>query len=322
MEPRNSTKLSTRLMYFGPFALVAVAYVLLTYFAPQAARNNSLQLSQMQITILKFTITLPYLITWTLAAYGFFALGQYTMSKHEKNEFTPVLRALHKGLAWIIFGMLATGLLGAVQPYVTSQPHVVPVLTIITNYLYVFPLLVGFWVMHRGIVSSLSGRNILGKQYGDKFIRTVIVLIIMAFYIFLIFTNPNRQIALDATTPATYYLSDLMIIFTLIIPVFATWWLGFSVAFIMSDLIPLMANAKFFKATTKILYGIWSIIFTSILLQALLSLGSKRLFSIGIGLLLLLVYTFLLLQGLGYGFLALGINKLKKLTTAGAEDNK
>jgi hypothetical protein len=145
---------------------------------------------------------------------------------------------------------------------------------------------------------------------GDTLIKVMIVSVLALVYIFLIYTNPNRQEAINAVTPASYYLPDFFIATTLVIPVIAMWWFGFSAAFLLSEVITRSINADQFKAQTKILYGIWAIIFTSILLQALLSLGAGRLMSIGLGPLLGIVYVFIVLQGVGYLFVSLGARQL------------
>lgn len=236
-------------------------------------------------------------------------LGNYVRSFKQDTVSSLALKATHNGLVWIIFSVVITALLSSLR---TASPDLFPVLTILINYLYVFPLLIGFWIMYQGLRSAIGMQEQKTRSFfgNDMPIKTLMVLIVASFYVFLIFTNPNRQDAINSFTPASYYLPDFLIIATLIIPVIVTWWLGFSVAFLLSEVITRSVNANFFKAQTKILYGIWAIIFTSIVLQALLSLGSGRLLSIGLGPLLGLVYLFVILQGAGYLFISLGARRL------------
>lgn len=294
------------------YCLLAVAiaiYALLLYFSPQANANsnNSLGLSRDQINLLKLTIILPYITAWALAVYGLTTLKRYTTSTKDLEEgFVTLLNAVHKGLAWIVAGMVLAAIIGALRPFLVSLPYAPQVLTIIVNYLYILPLMIGFWIMYQGAKRMQIVRRIEWPQWrADNIIKTVIVLVLVGFYVFLTFTNPSRS--------RTYALPDIAIILTIIIPMFITWWLGFSVAFIMSDLIPRVTRANLFKAMTRFLFGIWSIIFTSILLQAIFSLGSARLMSLGLGLILAIVYLFVILHGISYLFVALGVKNLKRV---------
>ena len=290
-------------------ASAIVVYLGLTLFAPQP--QNSLGLTPLQVSLLRLSVTIPYILSWAVAGYGLLVLGGYIRSLKDESAASLALRAMHNGLSWIIFSTIITALLSSLR---SGSPELFPALTILINYLYVLPLLVGFWIMYKGIRSAIAlqeGKvgSFLGNDIG---IKTLIIMILSFVYVFLVFTNPNRQEPVSLTTPASYYLSDLMIIFTLILPTIMAWWLGFSVAFLLSEIITRATNVNLFKAQTKILYGIWAIIFTSIVLQALLSLGSGRLLSIGLGPLLGLIYAFIALQGAGYLFVSLGARQLNK----------
>lgn len=292
---------------YSLLAAAVIVYLGFTFFAPQS--QNTLGLTPLQISLLRLSVTIPYILSWIMAGYGLMVLGNYVRSFKQDTVSSLALKATHNGLVWIIFSVVITALLSSLR---TASPDLFPVLTILINYLYVFPLLIGFWIMYQGLRSAIGMQEQKTRSFfgNDMPIKTLMVLIVASFYVFLIFTNPNRQDAINSFTPASYYLPDFLIIATLIIPVIVTWWLGFSVAFLLSEVITRSVNANFFKAQTKILYGIWAIIFTSIVLQALLSLGSGRLLSIGLGPLLGLVYLFVILQGAGYLFISLGARRL------------
>jgi hypothetical protein len=304
----SSVNVSRGLLNYGLLGAAILLYLGLTYLAPQPAANNTLGLSQAQIDLLKLAVTIPYLLTWGIGVFGLTALGNYLKTSDEKTpELTPLLKALHSGVAWILISTIVTSLVGAIR---TLRPDLRVELTITANYLYIVPLLIGFWLIYKGVRVMLAQKASAGIKKSNL-LQLVIATILVACYSTLIFTNPHREVG-DGAIPAAYYLPDFMIIATIIIPVFVVWWLGFSVAFKMSDLIPHVARAESFKSMTKILYGIWSIIFTSILVQILLSLGSNRLLHIGLSLILGLLYLFILLQGAGYLFLALGVRGLQK----------
>lgn len=306
------TSVTNRWRYYSVGALICLLYVGFTFFAPPS--KNTFGLGQEQILLLKFTITLPYIATWILALYGLSTLGQYLSLAKEKNDILiPLLRSVRTGLFWIFISTVGVAITGAIKAYIMAHKGILPISTIVTNYIYVFPVLIGFIIIYRGVRALHASLEIAEHKHVGYIVTTIIVLMISVFYLFLVFTNPTRQFSSDSTIPATYYLPDILTILTIVIPILITWWLGFSSAFILSDLIPYFTRPNLLRGITQILYGIWSIIFTSITIQGLLSLGNTRLYSINLGVLLVIIYLFIVLQGLGYLFVALGSNTLRKL---------
>jgi hypothetical protein len=310
--PNRKTMKSWWYYLFGLTAVVV--YFCLTFFAPQNTAANALGLTQTQIFFLKFTIVLPYAATWSFAVYGLATLEKYIIAMNKKSDSAiQLLKSFRTGLIWIVLSTILVALIGGLRPYFVENPSSIPIFTIVTNYLYVFPPLVGFIIIFRGVLMLRSSQEMAEnkRKTGYPF-NTALVLLISAFYIFLIFTNPTRQSSTDPAITATYYLPDIITLLTIVLPILATWWIGFFVAFATSDLIPYLPRSEYFKGITRILYGIWSIIFTSIIIQALLSLGGTRLYAIGLGILLLIIYIFIILQGVGYFFIALGSNTLRR----------
>lgn len=298
-------------LYYSAAVLASIIYLSLSFFAPQNPSAGRLGLNSVQLIFLKFTIAIPYITTWFFAMYGLSRLEKYIRStKNKKDGMLALLHSFWVGFLWVSGGTILVALAGGLRSYFMLNMNIYPIITMIMNYLYVFPPLVGFFIMYRGVSKLRSSQELSVYKYSGSFVNTLIVLIISAFYLFLIFTNPTRQFSSDPMIPATYYLPDILILVTIVAPIIVTWWLGFSIAFIMGDLIPYFTKAELFKGTTRILYGIWAIIFTSILIQSLLSLGTEKLYAIGLGLLLLLIYIFVILQGIGYFFLAFGANTL------------
>ncbi|HSX02565.1 MAG TPA: hypothetical protein VLI05_04625 [Candidatus Saccharimonadia bacterium] len=299
------------------YSLLGVAIVLylgFTSFAPTT--SSAIHLEPIQLMLLRLTLTIPYLITWVLGVYGLTLLDDYLRSKATAGrEFAPLMAGLRRGLWWVVIGLVVSAIIGSLRPYFT-EPISKPVITIITNYLYVFPLLIGVWEIFRGIEQLKAAyRKIMAQSpLSDAIIKTIIILVIGAFYVFLVFTNPNRQVPQSNLILASYYLPDWLIVLTIIVPVFVTWWLGFSVAFTLNDLLPYLSSTDYFKSLTRVMYGLWAIIFSSILLQSVLSLGAARLVTIGLGALLLVLFAFILLQGFGFLLLALGIKRLRTVS--------
>jgi len=311
MERLNLT--NKQWMYYGMGLLLILIYCYLSFFAPQNLFANTFSLNQLQVFFLKFIIAISFITTWILAVYGLSILHRYiTLAKEKENPVIPLLRSLRTGLIWIVLGSIFFGFVGVIKSYFIPNTAVVHLFTIVANYLLVFPFLIGFITMYRGALIFQSTTEMSTHKHSSYLSNSIMVFIISLFYIFLIFTNPSRQFSFDPAVSATYYLPDVLILSTIVLPTIIAWWLGFYASFTISNLIPYLSHTEIFKGITRILYGIWSIIFTSIIIQALTSFGEARLNAIGLGALLLLIYVSVFLQGIGYLFVALGSNVLQK----------
>lgn len=299
-------------VYYTAGLLAALLYLYLSFFAPQNPSSNAFDLSPAQRFFLRLTILIPYIATWVFGVFGLAALDRYVaLTKGSNDVLGSLLRSLRTGFTWIIAGTISVALVGAIRSYVVPDNDTLPLFTIISNYLHVFPPLIGFLIIYRGAINLRSRPEMSEYKHGGHVPSTAIVLFISAFYIFLISTNPTRQ-ALQGSGAATYYLPDVIIGLTIVLPILVTWWIGFSVAFLMSDLVPYFTRPEIYKGITRILYGIWSIIFSSIIIQALVSLGAERLLELGLGGLLLVIYLFVFVQGLGYFLVAFGSRVLQR----------
>ena len=115
-------------------------------------------------------------------------------------------------------------------------------------------------------------------------------------FIWFVFTNQNRLVPFASDTPATYYLVDPLIIMLIIIPTVMGWLIGLLVAFKASDSLSLVAETR----EVDFFNGIFLVVLGSIILQALISIGTARLYALGLGVILLLIYVFIAVQLVGY----------------------
>jgi hypothetical protein len=181
---------------------------------------------------------------------------------------------------------------------------------VFNNYMGIFFPLLSFFLMFLGSVQI--ARHIQPKVTRLAKATTVLlpVALFSVFYLFMIFTNPIRQISSDPTVPATYFLSDGMIVSTIVLPVIVTWLLG----------LLLVVNLEHYSHFSKTINrpalvsfynGIIIIVAITILSQVLSSLGSNRFSHLSLGVLLILVYALLGLVTFGFGLIAHGARKLQ-----------
>jgi hypothetical protein len=297
------------------YILVAAAwlvYAFLTFTAPITETSKKLGLTQPVFDLLRITIALPLLLIWLAAVYGALHLKRYAQSIKEGLDG----QSLHKistGLFILAFSMILSSLLGNVRSINIYNSSVVSTITIISNYLNAFAPLLAYFLIFSGSAKLLQNTNIKAVDLGHKIMALLPLALFAAVYIWLTFTNPNRQVPATNDSAAAYYLSDPLIVVTIMVPVILAWVLGvLSVVNIYSY----MKNVPglIYKQSLKYLaFGIVGVVSASILTQALSALGSARLMGISLGWLLGLVYVLLTVIALGYVLIAIGSKKLSKI---------
>jgi len=146
---------------YGVAFFASLLYVVLTFAAPQT--DNAFDLGPQMLVFLKGTIALPYVLTWFSAAYGLSALGRYVgEARGESPAVLALLRSFRDGLLWLASGTVCVALVGAIKPFLPETANAVSLVTILTNYLYVFPQLIGFLVIYRGVVRLQSSKEVPG----------------------------------------------------------------------------------------------------------------------------------------------------------------
>jgi uncharacterized protein YacL len=294
---------------YGGVALVWVGYLLLTFFTPHASSPLTEQLSTTQIFLLRFSIVAPYLFIWLIGCYGGLALYAYAHSVEESDN-RNALTHIAIGIFTLIGGLLTTTLLGSLrQIFQVTQPELVSTMVVVINYAYILIPLVALYFVFSGARKLAFGVR-AEKLGASAIMSSLCAFAVVALYTWLVFTNMNREVSVSAEIPATYFLSDPMIIMTIILPFLASLLFGF---FSLSYLAQYMKNVTgvvYKAAATRFITGIFLVILAGIILQILQSLGSARLLGLGLGLILLIIYFFMAVQAGGYIFIALGAKKL------------
>jgi hypothetical protein len=294
-------------IYLAVIALEAV-YVGLTLAAPQAPQaGGAIRLSPVQTVLLQLSIAVPYVVAWlvgTRGALDFRHCGASTPAAEGGRGF----RSFFLGLAVLIGGGLLSALIGALGPYLPPNSPGAVALVIAGNYAYVLTDLLAMLALFLGAWHLVGDGH--GVERDDVIISAVLVVIIAALYVPLVLSNPVRQASASPSVAATYYLPDAVIVITLIVPYLVAWTLGFLTTLRVVRYAPPERDALQRKGIRTFVKGLWVIIFSSILLQLLVSLGGVRLLALGLGQILVLVYAFIGLQIAGFVLISLGSNRL------------
>ena len=284
-------------------ALVWTVYVVLTFLIPQTATSREkFAIAKTTLVFIQLTVALPYLILWFCTGYGSWLFRRVT---------DPARLTFSKYFSWalgfLLCGMMLQTVVSTARSLLVADQSWWPALTILLNLSYTFFPVIGYWLMLRGLQATRAAAD-TGKLFSKShFLQAIAGALVVAMpFIWFVFTNANRLIPFAPDTPATYYLSDPLIIILIVIPSVLSWIVGLLVAFKASDSLEFTErkeNADFFN-------GIFLVVLSSIILQALISIGTERLFNLGLGVILLLIYLFILMQLVGYISLAQNARKL------------
>lgn len=228
------------------------------------------------------------------------------------NEESQGFTYFFKGMIILLIGLMLTSLVPTLKGVLHTQGRSTQALTITTNYAYVIPYLLAFWCFFLG-ARKLSSR-IREKNSTLTYIFYGALLTMFAYiWLDLIFTNSSRTVSTNPAIPATYYLRDSLIILTIVLPSFIAWILGFLGVLELRRYGTQVKGILYRSALRSFIKGVGGVIIGSVLLQGLLSLGTARLLQLGLDKLLIIIYMFLIIQGLGFFFIAQGSRRLTKI---------
>jgi len=297
-------------MYYLILMGFIAVHILLTIATP-GRPPSKINLDPNIRLILRLTFLPIFWATWYFGIRSALAIQEYA------KYFSDISPRKEQGLKKIGYGIfilvlnLAVGtLIGATRNFFPMESLAVKWLTIFTNYCYVaFPIF-GLWFLYQGsllIAEPLRTK----KKYGDNFIIAFLFsLLVTLLYGFMVFSNPHRQVSLDPTIRPTYFLSDLLIFLTIILPSFMMWFLGILAAFQVDQFTPEPFSARQHLAKRRFVNGILTMIFASTSIQVLLALGGVRLLNLGLAFILIAIYLVLLLLVYGYYLIMRGARGL------------
>ena len=302
---------------YGIFGLLSLVYVALSLVIPGQARIYSTRyhLSINQVHLLSLAVILPFVLLWLVGFYGSIKLRSYA-DLIKDTEDGIAIRIMAKGLFYIALFLPLSSILTLVVNYVSyTHAYLTPTTTIITNYVAVSILLIGFSTLLYG--SNLLVATIRKRDYDIKE-QFVILLFIITSGLFSYFslTNPNRQFPTANTGKAVYYLSDLILVLTIVVPYIYILYCGFRTAYNVHLYRSAVGGVFYRQALLWLSYGIGATCLGMIAIRFLGSLSNWINNTTSLQYILIVVYVLLVMVTLGYGLVAAGAKQLRKIEEA------
>lgn len=296
-----------RKVYNLVFLGLAALYIVLTTGLPSDPEAlQRYNISQHQLHLLALTVAIPIVLIWLMALYGFNRFHEYALAVRKSREGRS-LNYLATGLMVLIFSLPLLSSLSSMFTYYSRQrPDLLPTLTILKNYLNLLFPFIAFLLIAKGADSLLKTLKSQKVAFAPRF-SLVGIIALSCIYTWLITTRP-----IDTTGNASYYLPNVLILFSLAIPYLFMWCKGLMAAYQLYVYKTKVRGNIYREALNSLAAGLSTIIVLSIFLQLLFTLSS-RLTSLSLGPLLYLVYILVALTAVSYGLIARGAKKLKKI---------
>lgn len=288
--------------FFVASAVVYAAVVLLLPADPAVLERYDI--TQAGARLLNLSIIVPAEAIWFTALYGYIRLKSYARLISESAEGAPFNR-LADGLGILALSLPLRGVVSAILNHLAiNDPGLETVATVVSNYTGLAFALVSFMLIAsgaRGLLLSLHSRQ------GDGLISNYAVLalvLLSSIFTWLILSGPTGTDAYE--TP------DWVVILTLAVPYLFAWYQGALATYRLYIYKSRVSGLLYRQAFGNIAAGIGLILLLSILIQLITTI-SERLNRWDLTPVLLLVYLLVLLYAVGFGLVARGAKKFKKI---------
>lgn len=222
-------RLNKRTLITLLFVILAITYVVLLIVIPPEARTlNKYNLTKEQARNLNLSVAVPYIAIWLTGLYGYLRLDAYT----EKIKASPdgsAFSKLTRGLLILALTLPISAIIGNVDLYITNKhDNFLATGTIINNYVNLVLALVAFWFIFRGAKQLYQLLPKFKIQTSDGGFLPALFALASTWYSYFTLTNPARQHPTALARTATYYLSDWLLVVTIILPYIIMLYFGFS----------------------------------------------------------------------------------------------
>lgn len=295
-------KLRSKLFYtYIIFLLVYAGFTLLP--KPSPAILLQYHVSPLWLRIIDLTIILLLAGIWYVGFYGYVKLLEYTRLI-ESNKDGRQLEKLSKGVFLLVMWLPISSTLSVIFNYAAMRhPGWLSATTITENYINLLLPLVAFVFIGRGA----HGLMPIVKQkltYGAINSLGIVLLYIGFTYYHLVATIPNRH--------NMYHLHIVLLLITVVVPYVYMWFVGLFAVFELYRYSKKVSGVVYKKSWELLGMGIGWLLILTIVMQYLTTL-SAHLVHLSIYWLMVIVYALLLVLSVGFVFIALGANRLRKI---------
>jgi hypothetical protein len=274
--------------------LAAVAYLVLTFLAPHRSNTNPYHLSIAVILLLTVTIIGLWLATCLFGLLAWLRLSVYAHTLPSGANRRAYER-LAQGVRILAYGLLVSSIISATNPYFAHDPGAAAIVTQLNNLLILIAPFVGFLYLRLGSRSLAVSAHAVMSLRAKLVTVGPPVLVLASFYVFLAATNASPSSQLAASGPVGFLMLPLNIVL-----VVGSWTLGLLAALNIERATHRGTSESQARPLVKLYNGMLTMTGGFIILDALESLGTTRLASLPLSIVVFLLYAFIAVVGLGF----------------------
>lgn len=295
-------------IYVLAFIVLVIIYIGFIFGMPTDTKAiQRYDITESQVRFINLTVVTPLIFIWFTALYGFLKLKSYARSVANAREG----RAFHYlmlGLMVLTFSLPINAIASSLVRYSTLQyPDLLVLTTILRNYLTVVLSIAAFWLLvvgGRALVNTVSKLKLPDIPKGF----TAGITILTAVYAWLITSKPLNQ----GEEERAYFLPGWLMIFTIVVPYVLAWKAGFLTTYYLYKYHEHVKGVIYKSAFRDLAMGICFVVVIAILVQ-LITTSSAQLNRLNLTPILLIIYGLLIMYIVGFGLVARGAKKLKRL---------
>jgi len=279
---------------------VVLALVLPTY----PSLLKVLDITTLDYRLAIFTLILPFAIIWFSAFYAYDKLEQYAHKLHQAKE-GKAFKNIADGVRILAWGLVIPIIVSLILAAISARnPGFRSAQIIIDNYLMLLVPLVGFTYISRGTRTL----NVLVKTRPGLIVTRLLVLAYIAIGVLFshfVIHNSNEPIN-------PYRLSSWLLIFTIIVPYLYAWFIGLLSTYELWLYAQKTQGLIYKQVLSQVAGGLVIVILGSICWQYLSGVfeaESKASFSA----VFIIFYSLLSIQAIGFGLMAFGAKRLKRI---------
>jgi hypothetical protein len=299
--------------YYVLLFILTVIYLIGTFaVSPDKASLAKYHIDATQLRVLSLTIVVPLLAIWFAAFYGLVNLGKYAERINGTRDGEG-FKYLVISLTFLAFSFPVNSLISGFLKYLVNNGTIIQATsTIITTHLSLAFSLIAYIFLAIGSQRLLKTIKKAKVRKSYRVGAAVALFLIAIPYVYAALTNPSREVAVAPSLVASYYMSDILTVTTILAPYIILWGIGISGVLQLYAYKRTVGGNVYKKSLSKITFGFLAVILANIFVQFLTTLATIYA-GWGLGTILILVYLLLVVVAIGYVFIALGAKGLAKI---------
>lgn len=292
------------------FIAAAVIYGALVFLLPtNAATQANLGLSDAQYSLMLLLLRLPLILLASLMFYAYRRMHTYTQSIKDTPEGKH-FGAITRGLAVMVWGILGFSILSAfMNSYANVNPDFRSTSLIITNYLYVIMTITSLSLISAGAHQlAHNAKAVLSIGH----LRALVLLFVFFGVTFCFLISGRLQGSEAFNSFNAYYLPNILVWSTIVIPYLYAWFLGVFAAMELLLVARSTSGIIYRRALQYVAVGLVTFIAAMVVLQYFRSV-IPRTGQLRLGFTLFFAYGIYLLGAISALVIARGAKRLQRI---------